>query len=112
MAFYYFKTFEKDSIADTGTYEDDWTADEDLVIHRIYIKNKDGSALTDSTFYFKIVGDVYTHPLMPAAILGPDVMITPVLDISFVKGAKLEFTFKNLEGKTISLFIVFEVYTP
>jgi len=110
MAFYYFKTFEKDSLADGDVYEDTWTADEDLVIKRIFIKNKDGSALTDSTFYFKIVGEVYTHPLVPAAILGPDVLVSPVLDIRFVKGAKLEFTFKNLEGVTISLFVVFEVH--
>jgi len=110
MAFYYFKTFEKDSLADGDVYEDTWTADEDLVIKRIFIKNKDGSALTDTTFYFKIVGEVYTHPLVPAAILGPDVLVSPVLDIRFVKGAKLEFTFKNLEGVTISLFVVFEVH--
>jgi len=110
MAFYYFKTCEKDSLADGDVYEDTWTADEDLVIKRIFIKNKDGSALTDSTFYFKIVGEVYTHPLVPAAILGPDVLVSPVLDIRFVKGAKLEFTFKNLEGVTISLFVVFEVH--
>jgi len=110
MPFYYFKTFEKDSLADGDIYEDTWTADEDLVIKRIFIKNKDGSALTDSTFYFKIVGEVYTHPLVPAAILGPDILVSPVLDIPFVKGAKLDFTFKNLEGVTISLFVVFEVH--
>jgi hypothetical protein len=110
MAFKYFKTFEKDNLADAAVYEDSWTADEDLVIKRVYIKNKDGSAFTDSTFYFKISEIVYTHPLVPAAILGPDVLVTPVLDIPFASGQKLDFTFKNLEGATISLFVVFEVF--
>jgi len=112
MAFKYFKTFEKDTLADGSTFEDSWTADEDLVIKRVYIKNKDGSALTDSTFYFKISENVYTHPLVPAAILGPDVLVTPVLDIPFTSDQKLEFTFKNLEGTTISIFIVFDTHSP
>jgi len=112
MAFKYFKTFEKDNLADGAVYEDSWTADEDLVIKRVYIKNKDGSSLTDSTFYFKISETVFTHPLVPAAILGPDVLVTPILDISFTAGQKLEFTFKNLEGVTISIFIVFDTHAP
>jgi len=38
------------------------------------------------------------------------VLVTPVLDIPFAAGQKLDFTFKNLEGATISLFVVFEVF--
>jgi len=112
MPFAYYKTFEKDSLADGGTYEDTWTADEDLVLKRIMIKNKDGSALTKSTFYFKIVGLVYTHPVVPAAILGPDNFLAPVLDIPFKNGQKLDFTFKNLEGAAIDIFISMETHRP
>jgi len=110
MPFAYYYTFEKDSLADGATYEDSWTTDEDLVLKRIHIKNKDGSALTDSTFYFKIGETVFTHPVVPAAILGPDIMVSPVLDIPFKKAQRFYFTFKNLEGVTISLFISLEAW--
>jgi len=112
MGFAYYKTFEKDTLADTATYEDSWVADENLILKRIHIKNKDGSALTDSTFYFKIAEVPYTHAVVPAAILGPDIMVSPILDISFQDKKKLDFTFKNLEGATISIFISFEVWRP
>jgi len=110
MAFKYFKKFYKASLADAASWEDSWTADENLIIRRIYLKNANGSAFTDSLFYFKISGDVFTHPDVPAAVLGPDVLVTPVLDISFPLGAKLDFTFKNTEGVAVDVFVVFEVW--
>jgi len=112
MGFAYYKTFEKDSLADGATYEDSWVADEDLILKRILIKNKDGSALTKSTFYFRIFMNVYTHPVVPAAILGPDNFLAPVLDIPFRNGQKLELTFKNLEGAAIDIFISIETHRP
>jgi len=112
MPFAFYKTFEKDSLADGAKYEDSWTTDRDLVIKRILIKNKDGSALTKSTFYFKIVEAVYTHPIVPAAILGPDNFMAPVLDIPFKNGEKLDFTFMNLEGAAIDIFISMEAHRP
>jgi len=108
MKFAFYKTFEKDSLADGASYEDVWIPDRDLVLKRIHIKNKDGSALTKSTFYFKVAETVYTHALVPAAILGPDIMVSPVLDIGIIKGQRFDFTFKNQEGKTISVFISLE----
>jgi len=112
MSFAYYKTFEKDSLADDAVYEDSWTADENLIIKRVLIKNKDGSALTKSTFYFKIGEAVFTHPVVPAAILGPDNFLAPVLDIPFKNGQKLDFTFKNKEGAAIDLFISMETHRP
>jgi len=112
MGFAYYKTFEKDTLADGATYEDSWVADENLILKRIHIKNKAGTALTASTFYFKIAEVPYTHPVVPAAILGPDVEVSPILDISFQDKKKLDFTFKNLEGATISIFLSFEVWRP
>jgi len=111
MVFKYHKTFEHDSIADGATVSDSWVADEDLVIKRIHIRRKDGYALHASTFYFKIADRVFTRELVPAGILAEDALITPILDIPFTKGEKLDYTFKNLEGATISIFIVFEVHS-
>lgn len=109
MALHYFKKFVKLNLSDGSTYEDSWTADEPLKIKRIYLKRGDGAAFTDSLFYFKIVGTIYTHPDVPAAILGPDKELSPVLDIPFPKGAKLDFSFKNTEGAAVDVYVVFEV---
>jgi len=112
MSFAYYKTFDKDAIADGDRFEDSWTPDENLVIKRILIRNKDGSALTKSTFYFKISETVFTHEIVPAAILGPDKFLAPVLDIPIKAGQKYSFTFLNQEGVAIDIFISLEIHRP
>lgn len=107
----YFKTIEKDSLADAGSWTDDWTPDEDIVIKRFYLKNKDGSAFTDSTFYLEIAGVPYTRSIVPAAILGPDREISPEVAIAVKAHQKIAWTFKNQEGATVSLFLSFECFT-
>lgn len=107
----YFKTIQKDDLADAGSWTDDWTPDEDIVLKRIYLKNKDGSAFTDSTFYLEIAGVPYTHALVPAAILGPDREISPEIAIAIKAHQKIAWTLKNQEGATVSLFLVFECFT-
>ncbi|MCD6114962.1 hypothetical protein J7J74_01585 [bacterium] len=104
----YFKTEEQDSISSGGSWSDNWTPDEDLVIRRIYLKNKDGSAFTDSTFYLKISETVYTHSVVPAAILGPDREVSPELNIPVRAKQKIDWTFKNNESSSVSVFLVFE----
>jgi len=111
MPFKEFKYFERDGIADGGTYEDDWTPKEDRVIKRIYLARKDGQSFTDSTFYFKIDGVVYTLDVVPCIILGPDILTNPVLDISIKAKETLSFTFKNLEGVSVDVMITLELWT-
>ena len=111
MVFKYIKTFEHDSIAAGSTVSSSWTADEDLVIKRVFIARKDGTALTASTFYFKIADRVYTREVAPAIVFGRTVDISPEVNISFTKGEKLDYVFKNLEGATISIFVYFEVWS-
>jgi len=112
MQFAEFKHFEKDNIADGGTYEDDWTPKEDRVIKRIHLARKDGASFTDSTFYFKIDGTVYTLYRVPCNVLGSDILTTPVLDIPIKAKATWSHTLKNLEGATISLMITLELHKP
>jgi len=111
MPFKEFKYFERDGIADGGTYEDDWTPKEDRIIKRIYLARKDGQSFTDSTFYFKIDGVVYTLDVVPCIILGPDILTSPVLDISIRAKETLSFTFKNLEGVSVDVMITLELWT-
>jgi len=108
MSLKYYKTIEKDSLSAAATWSDDWTPDTDLVIKRIHLINKDGSAFTDSTFYLKIAEDVYTHSIVPAICLGPDKSVSPELNISVGAHEKISWTFKNNESDTVSLFLVFE----
>lgn len=108
----YFKTIEKDSLADAASWSEDWTTPEELVIRRIYLKNKDGSAFTGSTFYLKIDESVKTFSIVPAAILGPDKEVTPELNIPVSAKQLISWTFKNQEGATVSLFLVFECVKP
>jgi hypothetical protein len=109
--FYYWKTFEYDSLANGGSWSDDWDVDEDLTIKRIYLRNKDGSAFTNSTFYLKISEDVFTRSIVPAGILGSRVDITPEVNIPVKAKERISWTFKNNEGSAVSLFLVFECET-
>ena len=105
----YYKTFEKTSLADAASWTQTWTVEADMRIKRIHIVEKAGTTLRKSTFYLKIAGDIYTHDLVPCSVLGPDIMVSPVLDIALPKGAELSFTLKNNEGKTIDLFVSLEL---
>lgn len=111
MAFKFHRTFEHDSITTGTRVSGSWTADQDYLIKRVHLIRKDGASFTASTFFWKIGDNVFTREKVPASIYGPDVLVSPILDIDFPKGAKLDYTFENLEGATISIFVVFEVHT-
>jgi len=110
--FHHFRYWKKESIADGSTASDYWQADDNYIIRRIFIQNASGAGLTASTFYFKIGERVYTRPEVPATVLGPDIEVSPILNIPITKGEKLDWTFKNQEGSTISVLITFEVWKP
>ncbi|MEM2567335.1 MAG: hypothetical protein QXH20_02545 [Candidatus Bathyarchaeia archaeon] len=110
--FKYFKYFEKDNIADGATYDDTWYPDTDIKIHRIYLARKDGASFTKSTFYLKVKETVYTHPVVPAIVLGPDVLTTPILDIPVAAKQVIAFSLKNLENATIDVTVTLECHEP
>jgi len=112
MEFAEYKYFEKDTIADGGTYEDDWSPKEDRVIKRIHLARKDGASFTASTFYLKIDGVVYTLDVVPCVVLGPDILTSPVLNIPIKAKQTLSFVLKNLEGVTISVMVTLELHKP
>lgn len=112
MGFLYYKTFEKDALADGASYEDSWVLDEAVKIKRVHIVEKADASLSKSTFYFKDKKKVRTHAVVPANVLGPTVDKTPELDLDEVAGEKIEFTLKNMQGAAISVFISFECWEP
>ena len=105
----YYKTFEKTDLTDAASWTQTWTVEADMRIKRIHIVEKAGTTLRKSTFYLKIAGEIYTHDLVPCSILGPDIMVSPILDIPLPKGAELSFTLKNNEGTPIDLFVSLEI---
>jgi len=104
----FYKTFEYDGVAVGDTRTATWTAEEDLRIKRIHIIEKGGTVLRKSTFYLKIVERVYTREVVPASVLGPDILVSPVVDIEFKKAETLSFTFKNNEAAAVDIWITFE----
>ena len=105
----YYKTFEKDGLALNTSWTQTWTVEADIRIKRIHIVEKVGTVLRKSTFYLKIAGAVYTHDLVPCSVLGPDILTSPVLDITLPKGAELSYTIKNNDVATINLFVTLEL---
>jgi len=52
--FAFYKTFEKDALADGAKWDESWVADADYIIKRIHTARKDGVSLKASLFYWKI----------------------------------------------------------
>jgi hypothetical protein len=110
MQFKHYRTFEHDNISNNASVSGSFVADENFVIKRVHIARKDGLALTSSTFFFKIGDRVFTRELAPARVFGPDIETSAEVNIPFSKGEKLDYTFRNLEGTAISVFIYFEIH--
>jgi len=105
MPFKFTKTFDYDSIAAGATQDGSWTIEEDARLKRIRIIKKTGETLIKSTFWFQINGVSYTRPYVSCQSFGPDILTSPVLDITVKKGDKFDFSLKNNEGATIGVFI-------
>lgn len=112
MGFKFYKYFDEDALAIDGSHEEEWSPTEDVVIKRIHLARKNGSSFTDSTFYLKVGKEVYTMDVVPCAVLGPDKLTSPVLEIPVKAKATLSFVLKNLEGVAIDVMETFECWGP
>jgi len=108
MGLKFYKTFEYDGVAVGDTRTATWTVDVSVVIKRVHIIEKGGTTLRKSTFYFKIAERVFSREVVPASVLGPDIMVSPVLNIPFRAAETLAFTFKNNEAASVDIWITFE----
>lgn len=110
MKFKCYKTFEKDAIAHGTKVDEAWTADEDYIIKRFWIVEKGGRMLWPSRVYLKVKDKVLTHPYISARLLMPDVAKDLVFDVEFKKGEAFAYTFENLEGAPISIYLKLELW--
>ncbi len=111
-AFKFFKTFEIDNLGAGAVWSFSWTLEEDYVIRRIFVIGKGGVSLTKSTLTILVDNVPITREKVPAQTLGPDIRVSPELNLALKKAQKIDVSFNNLEGTTVSLFVVFEVYSP
>jgi len=108
----FFKTYDTGALADGATFEPPapWAPDKDILIEKVYLKAKDGTELTKSTFYIKAKDKVFTREIVPAAAIGQDALIGEKLDWDIKAHEPIAFTFKNLEGATKTVWITFVYY--
>lgn len=110
MGVKYFKSINTGDVAAAGEVTKDWTPDEDVHIHRMYLSDRKKTDLAASQAWFEFgSGDVLTKDYVPASVLGNSILTATVLDIDVKKGAKITVKLTNGEGTTINVDIVFEV---
>jgi len=109
--FLFYKFDSTTGLADGSTWEAEYTADEDYIIKRIYIKRMTGEDLTKSKVTFLLAGVPITKPEALAYNFGPDILVNPELDLRISKGGKLSWTFKNLEGVAIDVGLTLEIWS-
>jgi len=105
MGKFVIKHFEYDSLADGGTWEDEWVADENYIIKYILVNRKDGQPFTASTITMHIEDQALTKDKAPVKILGNDILNAMPINEPLDKDKKFSFSLKNNEGTTISVML-------
>jgi len=104
----YFKTLNTGSIADGSYAEKEWTPDRDIVIKKMMMNERAGTAGNNTQVYISIADVPYTKDFVPAAVIGnnPEYCWKP--DLKVPKGAKIYIKVTNNEGAAKDWDIVFE----
>jgi len=115
MAFYTFKQIEVGSIAAGNTKTGNWTADDDYIIHKIYIKEytatEVGTRFLNVTL--RVDNYVFTKDEVRAEIFDGYYGQVPELNIEFSKGKTFYYSITNEHGSSaISPYIVLELHKP
>jgi len=115
MAFYTFKQIEVGSISAGSTKEGSWTADDDYVIHKIYIKEATeteiGTRFLNVTM--RVDNYVFTKDKVRAEIFDGYYGQVPELNIEFGKGKTFYYSITNEHSSSaISPYIVLELHKP
>ena len=110
MPLRYFKSLNTGDIGAGDDVTKDWTPDEDVHIHRMYLSDRKKTDLAASQAWFEFgSGNILTKDYVPCSVLGNSPLNATVLDYDVKKGAKIAVKIENGEGTTINVDIVFEV---
>ena len=115
MAFCTFKQIEVGSIAAGNTATGSWTADDDYIIHKIYIKEATeteiGTRFLNVTL--RVDNYVFTKDEVRAEIFDGYYGQVPELNIEFGKGKTFYYSITNEHSSSaISPYIVLELHKP
>ena len=115
MAFYTFKQIEVGSIAAGNTAEGNWTADDNYIIHKIYIKEATeteiGTRFLNVTL--RVDNYVFTKDEVRAEIFDGYYGQVPELNIEFGKGKTFYYSITNEHSSSaINPYIVLELHKP
>jgi len=115
VAFYTFKQIEVGSISAGNTKEGNWTADDDYVIHKIYIKEATeteiGTRFLNVTL--RVDNYVFTKDKVRAEIFDGYYGQVPELNIEFGKGKTFYYSITNEHSSSaINPYIVLELHKP
>ena len=106
---YVYKTVESGDIADTKEWSDQFKADQNYTIEKVFIMRKDGQAFTKSTITFWLENQPLTKDVVPCALFPPSEFDSPALGYEIKANQVFKWTLKNLEGTTISVFLVLKL---
>ena len=115
MAFYTFKQIEVGSISAGSTSTGSWTADDDYIIHKIYIKEATeteiGTRFLNVTL--RVDNYVFTKDEVRAEIFDGYYGQVPELNIEFGKGKTFYYSITNEHSSSaINPYIVLELHKP
>ena len=110
MPLKYFKSLNTKEVDIAGDVTLNWTPDEDVHIHRMYLSDRKKTDLAASQAWFEFgSGNVLTKDYVPCSTLGNSPLNATELDYDVKKGAKITVKLTNGEGVKINVDIVFEV---
>jgi len=110
MPFHHFRKIYYADVATGASFSDSWTSDNAYTIHRIFIVEKTGRALYNTPLTMRKEDYVFIRDEVPAYLLGPDIQVSPVLNIPIAKGETLYWEGKNDEGVSIGIYIILELH--
>jgi len=103
-----FKSLNTGSISDGSYAEKEWTPDRDIVIKKMLIIERSGTALDNAQVYISIADVPYTKDFVPGSVIGQDLEYCWKPDLKVPKGARIYIKITNNTGSAIDCDIVFE----
>ncbi|MCD6590270.1 hypothetical protein J7K74_03765 [Candidatus Woesearchaeota archaeon] len=108
--FHSFKTFGPETISAGAKWENNWTADEDYIIKRIYIVDQEGKDLYNIVCTFQIEQFVFTKDKIPAALLGATKLTSLELDLDLKKDHVFKWAITNNDSVSRTLYLILELW--
>jgi len=109
-AFHAFKTIDMGPVNPAGSAEKTWTSDDDYTIHKIYFIEKTDATLCKYVATIRIDGYVLTKDIVPASLLTPNNLSSPVLDVPLPDDKVITISVLNGESATRDCYVVIELW--